>query len=70
MFSVAFIVASFAFTFTALAKTASDLPFITNWSMRRSSFSVRSLPGCVMMRPSRSSGISASPPFRSTSWNV
>ena len=50
--SVAFIVASFAFTFTALAKTASDLPFITNWSMRRSSFSVRSLPGCVMRRPS------------------
>ena len=57
--SVAFIVASCSFMFTAQANTASDLPFITNSSMRRSSLSVRSLPGCVMMRPSSDSSISA-----------
>ena len=64
-------VASDGLTFTALTKTARLLPFITNWSMRRSSFSGMSLPGCVMMRPSSfASGTSFSPPFRSTSWNV
>ena len=40
---VAVIVLSFAFSFTELAKMASDLPFIMNWSIRRSSFSVQVL---------------------------
>jgi hypothetical protein len=33
---------------------------MTNWSIRRSSFSVRSLAGWVMMRPSSESSTSAS----------